>query len=298
MIASNGLCSALVCSCDKYEDAWFPFFELVKKYWANCPFKFYLNTETKHYSHDSVALQVLNSNYSEERKKERISSAKKEPWGSRLLSCLERIDTPYVIFLLEDFFLQDHVDNEEILECLKRMENDKKIACFNFFKGWGYSDISPQYPRYFEMVENKLFKVNCLAALWRKNDLISLIHPDDSPWSFEAYGWTRISPDQRFFCSTSATLGDMDNAVFPILLRRQLGYGIYQGRWLWNNDKLLKRNSIKLNYRIRLKRMSRLGCFLFSWQYKIREQCYNILKRYDKKNRFLNLYYRFKKHIR
>lgn len=40
-------CAILLSTCDKYEDAWLPFFTLFKTYWKECTFPIYLNTETK-----------------------------------------------------------------------------------------------------------------------------------------------------------------------------------------------------------------------------------------------------------
>lgn len=84
----NSNCAVLVNSCDKYAEAWYPFFALFKKYWSDCPYPVYLNTETKAYSEQEV--QTLNSN--------------KTSWGSRLCDALNRIDSEYVILLFRRFF--------------------------------------------------------------------------------------------------------------------------------------------------------------------------------------------------
>ena len=34
----------LILSCDKYSDAWDPFFALFRKFWPDCPYKVYLAT--------------------------------------------------------------------------------------------------------------------------------------------------------------------------------------------------------------------------------------------------------------
>lgn len=40
-------CAVLVNSCDKYSETWIPFFTLLKKYWPDCEYPIYLNTENK-----------------------------------------------------------------------------------------------------------------------------------------------------------------------------------------------------------------------------------------------------------
>ena len=51
----------LVNSCDKYEDAWDPFFKLLKIQWPDCPYRIYLNTEFKNYVCDCFDVEVINS---------------------------------------------------------------------------------------------------------------------------------------------------------------------------------------------------------------------------------------------
>ena len=57
---TSNICSVLVNSCDKYEDAWMPFFKLAVKYWPNCQYRYYLNTERKAFKVSGVDVEVLN----------------------------------------------------------------------------------------------------------------------------------------------------------------------------------------------------------------------------------------------
>ena len=229
------LCSVLVNTCDKYEDAWYPFFELVKRHWGKCDFPFYLNTETKHYSHSGINLTVLNT------------SDEKNAWGKRIKECLVKIDTAYVVLLLEDFFLQKDVDENELYNCIKIMESNPQMTAIYFKHTTGFNYPSQKYPKYYEMIENKDCKLNLQAGLWRKDDLFSLVGDDDSPWTFETEGYKRVKPEQVFLCSKDGTHTNLENCVFPYLTDRRLGYGIWGGKWLWNNEKLFKKNGINLS---------------------------------------------------
>ena len=42
-------CALVMSTSDGYQTAWYPYFELIKKYWKNHPKNIYLNTETKVY---------------------------------------------------------------------------------------------------------------------------------------------------------------------------------------------------------------------------------------------------------
>lgn len=236
----NNICSVLINTCDKYEDAWHPFFELVKKYWVDCPYKFYLNTEKKDCIHDGIELTVLNHS---------INSQNCEmTWGERIKACLQNIDSPFVILFLEDFFLQDNVDQKEIEACLEMMSQDENLIAVYFKQIEGYTDNYSANSKYYMMTENKRYKLNLQAGLWRKEELQKLIYDTDSPWSLEEEGQSRIAnSEMKFLCSKNGTHTNYEHCVFPYLTDRKLGYGIWSGKWLWNNDRLFEKNGIKIN---------------------------------------------------
>ena len=261
--------SILINTCDKYDDAWYPFFELMKKYWQECPYKVFLNTETKQYQHEGMNLEVLNL-------PEGLNEA---PWGKRIKSCLERIDTKYVILFLEDFFLQAPVNQEELERCINLMESDHRYAAIYFKQIDGFTEVYEKEPKYFLMSENIMYKLNLQAGLWRKSDLEALIGDEDSPWSFEFVAQNRLEgQDKIFLCSRAGTHYDYDGAVFPYLTGRTTGYGIWTGKWLWNNDKLFRKNGIQTR-EIHLQRFSRFDMFKYYCR-RVKEE---IAKKFNKK---------------
>ena len=111
----NEQSTLLVMSCDKYASAWFPYFELLKKYWPQHPTRIILSTETKNYHHDGLDIQMSNC-------------LPGTQWSDRLLLALELVQTKYLVFSLEDFFLQSPVDHDAILRCFHFMETNADIA--------------------------------------------------------------------------------------------------------------------------------------------------------------------------
>lgn len=69
-------CTVLLSTCDSYEDTWNPFFKLMNKYWEDCPYDVFINTESKNYipnfntKLNIVSLHPIN---------------KKLQWGGRML---------------------------------------------------------------------------------------------------------------------------------------------------------------------------------------------------------------------
>ena len=81
----------LVNSCDLYEDTWYPFFKLLQMQWPDCPYKVMLNTETKEYNCPFMNVET-------------IKSGNEKSWTARLKYALNKIDSEFVLFFLEDFF--------------------------------------------------------------------------------------------------------------------------------------------------------------------------------------------------
>src|SRR5688572_15493980 len=95
--------AVLILSCDKYADAWMPFFTLFRKYWPSCNFPVYLGTNELDFNFPGVTT---------------IRSGKACDWSNDTKSILDQIPERYVIVLLEDYFLERPVDTEWLAACL------------------------------------------------------------------------------------------------------------------------------------------------------------------------------------
>lgn len=228
-------CTVLVNSCDKYSEAWDPFFILFRKFWPDCPFQVCIATEHKHFDNNNV--RTINTGGG--------------GWTSRLNHALKCIDTPYVIFFLEDFFLQAPVNSKKLYECIKYMESDNGIGVFYFCKTEGYSIPSVEYPGFIDMNKTNqvVYHINCQSALWRKDTLLQITMIDVDPWRLEMEGYNLVNEDvkkKRFYCSETEFYDKVrDGDVFPYIVAREKGYGIYGSKWQWNNKKLFEKHGIQ-----------------------------------------------------
>lgn len=83
--------SVLVVSCDKYSDLWGPFFTLFWRYWTVPSCKVYLGSNYLIYNDPRV---------------ETIAIGEDKNWSHGLIEIVSKIDTPYIILMLEDFFFE------------------------------------------------------------------------------------------------------------------------------------------------------------------------------------------------
>lgn len=225
-------CAVLVSSCDLYEDAWQPFFEFFAKYWKNCPYQVYLNTELKKCIVSDINIKTINS------------KSKEWSWSKRLRHALKQIDEEYIIFLLEDFFFLEHVNQFEIEKCIDYMNQNKKIAVFDFERAGQTKVVMSEYTGYCERDLSSMYFLNCQASLWRRKDLIRFLSPHESPWQFELYGSERAKLYNRKFL----ILANESAPVFVYKIDWSKGYGLHGGKWLKSNVKLFKEHGIEVDF--------------------------------------------------
>ncbi|RHU44988.1 hypothetical protein [Clostridium sp. TF11-13AC] len=166
--------SILVVGYDGYIDVWNHFFELMNKYWKDRP-STYLATSELEPSYDNVHV---------------VPAGKNTEWSKRALAGLEKIKTPYVILMLEDFFISDYVDNKIVKSCLEMVEQDKikfyqilvQLVKQTWEKGKPYKGN-----KHIHIVPiDKKYGLNLQAAIWETDFLKKKIGNENyNAWKFE-----------------------------------------------------------------------------------------------------------------
>ena len=209
-------CTLLVSSCDAHSDVWQPFFMCLEKYWPTMNWPIMLNTETKSYKYGSYDIQTLH-----------LYQNKKDQWSKRLKETLQHITTEYVFFILDDFFIVEPVDTKFVDQCFKWMDEDPNIAVFSFHPVRDKNNtVSKKYKGFEKRPRHGEYKLNCQAAIWRRENLIKFLRGPESPWDFEVYGSIRVGGyDHDFY-----TL--LPNHPHPIEYNmRKGGTGLVRGMW-------------------------------------------------------------------
>lgn len=210
----NNNCSIVINSCDGYEDIWKPFFSCFKDNWKNCPYPIFLNTEHKNYAHEGLNITALN-----------VIKNKKIEWGERLLDCLSRIETEYVLMLFDDFCLEHEVNQSEIENCLQAMEKDENIDAF-------YIDhLFPELmdgtdAKFVEVPIGKEYRLNSCPCIWRKSSLMKYTGKIDNAWAWEYFGTFRTEKAKASKIYALNALPDL----FPY--NYKIGGAIHRGQWV------------------------------------------------------------------
>ena len=218
----NADCTVLVTSCDAYRDVEAPFLRLFRKYWPDCPFELVLLTETP-VSGEAVSSQLV----SEAQKFDRtIFVGNGKTWSQMLVEALDQIETPYVIMLMNDYYLESPVDTALIL---RRLSEAKEKDALNY-------RFCPNPPR---AVKNTAYSISCKAGVWNRQFLRELAAKTKSAWEFERYG--------------SFMFDESDPR--PILVTEKLEFPfldvVHKGFWEPWGVELLKREGLAYDFSVR-----------------------------------------------
>ena len=224
--------TVLVNSCDKYEDAWEPFFRLYQIMGADKATSnpVILNTESKQFSCDYLNVVTYNN-------------PNCKTWSERLMAVLDHIDSEYILLLLDDFFIQSPFDLEHFNLVLDYMRAHPEAGAV-------HTTPNGRFPKdaadMFLVRDFEKLNITITVVVWRKSFLRKLLRKHENIWQFEWYSTFRakkLYPD---------TVIIQYNEKYPIIFDYRVniaeGYGITESKWLPKNKELFDQYGIKVNY--------------------------------------------------
>jgi hypothetical protein len=208
----------LVNTCDGFEDCWQPFFTLFKRFWPECPYPIVLNTETK--SPHIEGLSVRASRVS-------LSTSQRLTWSECLARCLDDIDTPFVLYLQEDFFLEAPVQQHYIETFLQEMRAGRADV-IRLMECGGSGPWKPtENPLLWEVTQAATYRIALQAVLWRKSTLRSHLRMHESPWQMEVFGSARARRiKDKVLCVNRNRFHGPGKEIFPYQPT-----GVVKGQW-------------------------------------------------------------------
>lgn len=221
----------LLSSCDLYEDAWYPFLRLWQIQWPDCPYKIVLSTETKKCHCDYLNIKTVNS-------------GKGVSWSKRLRDAIDEIDTEFILFSLEDFFLTEKVNIDLFNQAKNLMEDNSRIGLINFF--WERLGTEYEYKEgedsYFKPMDKKnTARTNVVISLWRKEYFKKMLYKDEDPWQYEKNAPLRaLYAGYDIYSQRYA----VSSPVFHYCMNPADGLGITQRKWLKDNKILFEKYGI------------------------------------------------------
>ena len=166
--------SILVVGFDGYIDVWNHFFKLMNKNWPDRPKTYLASSElTPHFDNVEV-----------------IPAGPNSEWSLRAQTALNQIKTPYVILMLEDFFVSKPVDNNRVREALDLIKRDNikfyQILVQLIKQTWEKGKSYKGHNNIRIIPQEKKYPLNLQAAIWNTSYLREVIGSGNyNAWQFE-----------------------------------------------------------------------------------------------------------------
>jgi hypothetical protein len=215
----------LVSSFDGFSDCWEPFLYGFKKYWNNCEHEIFLITNELNSPDESTLKSIKVGN--------------DQGWASNMIKALESIDCDYIIYLQEDYWLNEFVNQKYLSSILNRM----------FKYDWDYFRLVPipgpeiliEDDQYGLTTSDSKYQLCLQAAIWKKKLLKSLLVEGESGWDFETKSTDRIKNKKVKSFSISK---DKANSF---ILSYCEGTAIRKGKWTRGAEKFINNENLNFN---------------------------------------------------
>lgn len=173
----------LVLSCDKYSDLWENYFILFNKFWPDCPFPVYLQTNTQ--------------DFESERINNVIKVGEGHAWSEDLLNSLSGLHQyDYVLLMMEDMFLNRNVNNIRVFSVIKEFLNIDG----NFITLINEPNYDKKHSENFGKISpGAMYRATATAALWKIDVLVDILRKNETAWDFEKKGSVRSDQYDGFY---------------------------------------------------------------------------------------------------
>lgn len=231
--------TVLVNSSDAYADCWEPFFVLFARYWPDCSYPVVLNTEI---ANPTFPLPFFRASCSA------LGATRRLTWSESLQRCLKNIDTPYVLYLQEDYFLEAPVNIERVEQMLDYLRTGvADVIRLHECEGSGPWHPSA-FPDLWQIDKHSRYLLALQAGLWRKDVLEAQLRSHESPWQLEIFGSRRARrKNYAIFCVNRDRYSGSGKEIFPYTATGVVGAK-------WSREivvPLFSRHGIAIDYNVR-----------------------------------------------
>jgi len=168
--------AVVVSSCDTFFDTWRPFVFFFRKHWADCPFPVYLIINRL-----KVRSAIIQP----------IAVGPDRGWASNMITALESIPQPYLLYFQDDYFLNGRVNNSLLAQDFAyAFDNNVASFCFHA-RGELEPNFQPLNDRFGVVPRESDGRTRLQVTLWKKQALRAALRPGESAWDMEARGSER-----------------------------------------------------------------------------------------------------------
>ena len=173
--------SIVVGSCDKYSFLWDKFTKRFNQYWdVDVELKKYLISETVDFSGNTFETLKCGN----------------VPYTKCLENALESIDSKYILWLQDDYFLVKKLDSKIIYDSYNLISNESNIIRVGIHLDSKYYSTTKHNDTPFnKFSKNSMYSISMQSSIWDREKLLKFLKesPNESPWEFELNGTKRLN---------------------------------------------------------------------------------------------------------
>lgn len=230
----------LVNTSDGFQDCWNPFFQLYSTFWNAPHVPILLNTENI----TSYSFPGLSIKCSAVQAQAKLTEPRRLTWSECLMAALDQVETELVLYMQEDYFIEQPVEQEVVEEMATYLLEHPEVGYIGLthfgnippFQPW---DSHPSLVK----VGNTAYKISTQAGLWRKETLLKYLRPYENGWMFEIYGTRRAWRSQDIFLTLDRT---KFHAQHPVISYTHTG--IIKGKWHEHMPALFSKHGIDMDF--------------------------------------------------
>lgn len=218
--------SVVISSCDLYSDCWLPMIHSFHKFWKDCPYEVYIISNYKVLNVDGIRF---------------IPVGEHKGFGSNMKKALELIDADFLIFFLEDFFLDEkvntHVIDNHLIYCANNSVDFLKIDSSDvIFR----DEMRIQDSIYCLNPLDKKYSLNAAISIWNKRALKSISVDGFTAWDFERKGIDYITENDIIINSQTIFSELFDGNTIKKI---HAAGAVTKGKWTQEGARYLRENN-------------------------------------------------------
>lgn len=167
----------LIGTCDKYSFLWNDFVKLFNRYWDD-------TIKVKKY--------FLSETLSEDIEDFEFITPGKIPYSDCIKNALDIIQTPYVLWLQDDYFLRKKI-NKDMFEYYFNFIEENNVNRFGIKENSRYYNKTHVIDNVWKINQNSMYTISMQASIWEINFFKSCLISNESPWDFEIKGTKRLN---------------------------------------------------------------------------------------------------------
>lgn len=227
--------TVLVNTSDGFEDCWRPFFTLLERYWPGHPTPVLLNTERCEWGGAQTRVRCACVQHADE---------PRQSWSVCLERALAMVQTPLVLYLQEDYFIERTVNDQQLADLAALMLAEPAIRHIGLTAFGSAGPFSrSRWPGLWQIGPRAKYRISTQAGLWRVDALRSYLRAYENGWMFEIYGTRRSWRRPELFLTVDRDQYAGETAPIPYSHA-----GIIKGRWHRSVPRLFAEHGITVDF--------------------------------------------------